>query len=149
MSSRWMLAILCAAVCLAACLTPEPEPPPDDDDAVDDDDVAPDDDDSAVDDDDSVLDDDDVTEEPTPEPLPVLTPAGADVGVPGTMVGLRATGEWEALLWTSNQVEVSLVVPPPDGAPPPPGPPETLDADLVAFDQYLKASLAPVLEAAR
>jgi len=136
-----MLATLCL-LWLAAC--PGPEPEPDDDDATDDDDSAVDDDDSAVDDDDSAVDDDDTTEEPTPDPLPMLTPPGA-AGVPGTMVGLRAVGEWEAVSWTSNQVEVWLEAPAPDG-PPPPAPPPKVDADLVEFDRLLKASLEGVLE---
>jgi hypothetical protein len=59
------------------CDDPEPSTPPGDDD-----DVVADDDDSAP-----SVDDDDAVEEPTPEE--VVVPDGADVGVPGSFVGLR------------------------------------------------------------
>ena len=68
------LLLLSAAV---ACDAPEPDPTPADDD-----------DDVALDDDDVVDDDDSAEEEATPEE--VVIPDGADVGVPGAFVGLRA-----------------------------------------------------------
>ncbi len=147
MTHRCFLVAFVAVFWLAACSDPAPRTDDDDDVTADDDDsaAAPDDDDS------SEVDDDDVTEEPTPDPKPVLIPPGATVGTPGTMVGLSAIGDWESLTWISNQVEVTLVAPAPGGPPPLDdsllGPASMVDPDILAFDDALKEALVPAVQA--
>ena len=149
-----VLLLTLGLIALPGC--PDPAPPGgDDDDASGDDDDATDDDDSggtSDDDDSSTGDDDDATEEPTPEPEEVLVPEGADVGVPGQLAGIRATGGWNSIDWVSNQAEVALVAPGPGGPPPELLAPglyaDTTEVDPAAldFDQILKGAIRPALQ---
>jgi len=93
-SSHALLLLLLAL--MTACTTPA-APSDDDDTTVGDDD---DDDDSS---------DDDDSEPSTPEQ--VLTPDGADVGVPGAFVGMRAQAVIDGELKVSNPIEVTLLDP--------------------------------------